>query len=318
MTRITTRTRHESGDLPAPRAPLHVHLLPFVVRRQGGSGTRQHWEQHPTTTAFEGIDPASQAQMDEIVSLVPDRNASILDMGCNVGRHLDLSLQPGLPEPARCGLELRRHPRHGDTLSPGCYAASKLTNASFEDFLAGTTEQVDLVYTRGATFEIVHPGFPLREACRAHRQALRGARHFGSRARLSTVLGIPVRARRLRAHAPAPPGLAGRARASRVADDIHAASHESPAADLARREGLPACARPHHRARHDQRADRIDHAGRTFCVSSPTSSARAAPRPPPRRSSRAPSPACRCGRRRRWCWPSRRCASCSGCAWNGA
>ena len=140
-------------------------FLPFLVRRQGGAGTREHWEQHPTTTAFEGIDPASQAQMDEIVSLVPDRNAAILDMGCNVGRHLDYLYAHGY-----------RNLRGVDWSSaairdmaqryPEMHAASKLTIASFEDFLRGDPEPVDLVYTRGATFELVHPGFPLiRHVC---------------------------------------------------------------------------------------------------------------------------------------------------------
>ena len=141
-------------------------FLPFLVRRQGGAGTREHWEQHPTSAAFEGIDPASQAQMDEIMSLVPDRNAAILDMGCNVGRHLDYLYRQGYRNLR--GVDWSSAAiRDMATRYPEMYAASKLTTASFEDFLAGTTEQVDLVYTRGATFEIVHPGFPLvKHVCR--------------------------------------------------------------------------------------------------------------------------------------------------------
>ena len=141
-------------------------FLPFLVRRQGGAGTRDHWEKHPTVTAFEGIDPASQAQMDEIMALLPDRSASILDMGCNVGRHLDYLYSQGY-----------RNLRGVDWSSaairdmaqryPDMHAHSKLANASFEDYLRADPEPVDLVYTRGATFELVHPSFPLiHHVCR--------------------------------------------------------------------------------------------------------------------------------------------------------
>jgi len=138
----------------------------MLVRRQGGAGMREHWERHPTAAAFEGIDPASQAQMDEIMALVPDRAAAILDMGCNVGRHLNYLHRQGYRN------------LHGVDWSsaalrdmagryPQAHAATKLTCSSFEDFLSGNPRPVDLVYTRGATFELVHPSFPLiRYVCR--------------------------------------------------------------------------------------------------------------------------------------------------------
>ncbi len=140
-------------------------FLPWLVRRQKGAATAAHWEKHPTVSAFEGIDPASQAEMDEIMALVPDRNAAILDMGCNAGRHLDYLYRQGyrnLRGVDWSGTAIRdmavRYPR--------MHAASRLTVASFQDFLTGNPESVDLVYTRGATFELVHPGFPLvRRVC---------------------------------------------------------------------------------------------------------------------------------------------------------
>lgn len=145
-------------------------FMPFAVRRQGGSGTRDHWEKHPTTTAFEGMDPASQVQMDEIVSLVPDRNAAILDMGCNVGRHLDYLYRQGYRNLRGVDWSAAAI-RDMAQRYPEMRAHSKLTNASFEDFLGGATEQVDLVYTRGATFELVHPGFALvHHVCRIARR----------------------------------------------------------------------------------------------------------------------------------------------------
>lgn len=144
-------------------------FLPFAVRRQGGAATREHWERHPTIAVFDGIDPASQSQMDEIMALVPDRTAAILDLGCNVGRHLDYLYRQGYRNLR--GVDWSANAlRDMAQRYPEAHAASKLTCASFEQFLSASPEPVELVYTRGATFELVHPAFPLiRQVCRIAR-----------------------------------------------------------------------------------------------------------------------------------------------------
>jgi SAM-dependent methyltransferase len=145
-------------------------FLPFLVRRQGGAGTREHWEKHPTAAAFEGIDPASQVQMDEIMALVPERNAAILDLGCNVGRHLAYLHGQGYRN--LHGVDWSESAlRDMAARYPDMHANAMLTRASFEDFLGAAREPVDLVYTRGATFELVHPAFPLiHHVCRIARR----------------------------------------------------------------------------------------------------------------------------------------------------
>ena len=44
---------------------------------------------------------------------------------------------------------------------PEMYKAIKTNAASFQDFLPQCKESFDMVYTRGATFELVPPSFPL-------------------------------------------------------------------------------------------------------------------------------------------------------------
>lgn len=145
-------------------------FVPWLIRRQGGAGTREHWEKHPTVAAFEGMDPASQAQMDEIVDIMPDRHASILDMGCNVGRHLDYLHRQGYTNLRGLDWSAAALRDMADRY-PEAHARVKLTRGSFEEFLTGQPEPVDLVYTRGATFELVHPSFPLiRHVCRIARR----------------------------------------------------------------------------------------------------------------------------------------------------
>jgi SAM-dependent methyltransferase len=105
------------------------------VRRQGGAGTREHWEKHPTAAAFEGIDPASQVQMDEIMALAPERNAAILDLGCNVGRHLAYLHGQGYRN--LHGVDWSESAlRDMAARYPDMHANAMLTRASFEDFSA--------------------------------------------------------------------------------------------------------------------------------------------------------------------------------------
>ena len=108
--------------------------------------------------------------MDEIMALAPDRNAAILDMGCNVGRHLDYLYRQGYRNLRGVDWSSAAS-RDMATRYPQMHAASRLTVASFQDFLGGQPEPADLVYTRGATFELVHPAFPLiSHVCRIARR----------------------------------------------------------------------------------------------------------------------------------------------------
>lgn len=134
-------------------------FLPWLVRRQGGTTTPDYWNAHPTDR-FEKLGPASLALMSEIMAICPDRNASVMDLGCNVGRHLAYLHDQGYRN-------LRGVDFSGTAVSdmqrryPAMHSASRISVASFQDYLSGNPEQVDLVYTRGATFELVHPAFPL-------------------------------------------------------------------------------------------------------------------------------------------------------------
>jgi hypothetical protein len=83
-----------------------------------------------------------------------------------VGRHLDCLYRQGYRNLR--GVDWSSAAIHDMARRyPDMHANSRLTTASFEDFLSGNPEHVDLVYTRGATFELVHPGVPLvRHVCR--------------------------------------------------------------------------------------------------------------------------------------------------------
>lgn len=135
-------------------------FLPSLVPKRRGVTRAAHWESHPTIEAFNGVDPLSQAMLDQITSRVPDPGAPILDLGCNVGRHMRYLHDHGyrnLRGVDFCSKAIADMEKH----HPALYRDSRLHIASFEDYLCGNPEPAELVYTHGATFELVHPRFPL-------------------------------------------------------------------------------------------------------------------------------------------------------------
>ena len=139
-------------------------FFPWAVRRPGGVTTPEYWGSYPTRH-FHEIEPASMALLTEIMALVPDRNTAILDMGCNVGRHLNYLYGQGYRN--LHGIDFNTAAiRDMEAHYPKMYKASKIISASFQDFLDANPGPVNLVYTRGATFENVHPSYPLiRRVC---------------------------------------------------------------------------------------------------------------------------------------------------------
>ncbi len=143
-----------------PVMRLACTFLPWLVpQRFRGPTKRQHWEEYSTDN-FDELDPASIVLIDEIKSLLEGKSSSILDLGCNVGRHLNNLYQAGwhnlngvdFSSSAIADMGLRY---------PEMHQKIKTTAASFQEFLPKCEEMYDLVYTRGATFELVPPTFAL-------------------------------------------------------------------------------------------------------------------------------------------------------------
>lgn len=141
-------------------------FLPWLVpHRMRGPTRREHWEQYSTDN-FDELDPASIVLMQEVMARAPDKNSTLIDLGCNVGRHLNHLYQAGW------------HKLNGVDFSataigdmavryPQMHSQIKTTAASFQEFLPQCQDKFDVVYTRGATFELVPPSFPLiKHVCR--------------------------------------------------------------------------------------------------------------------------------------------------------
>ncbi len=113
-----------------------------------------------STSVFDEIGPASKALLGEIISIEPNKHAAILDMGCNVGRHLNYLYEKGYKN--LHGVDFSR--KAIDDMKeryPLMYSNITISEASFKEYLKSAPYMMDIVYTRGATFELVHPLYPL-------------------------------------------------------------------------------------------------------------------------------------------------------------
>ena len=136
-------------------------FLPWLVlQRSGGATTNKYWEKYSTDNFFTELDPASKVLCGEVKSLLEDKTSSILDLGCNVGRHLNNLYESGWYNLNGVDFSSSAIKAMG-TRYPEMHQKIKTTATSFQKFLPECNEMFDLVYTRGATFELVPPKFSL-------------------------------------------------------------------------------------------------------------------------------------------------------------
>lgn len=149
-----------------PFIRLACSLFPWIVPpRLRGPTKREHWESYSTDN-FNELDPASVVLMEEVMALAPDKNASLIDLGCNVGRHLNYLYQAGWHHLTGVDFSARAI-EDMSVRYPELHRGIKTVAASFQEFLPKCEDSFDIVYSRGATFELVPPSFPLiRHVCR--------------------------------------------------------------------------------------------------------------------------------------------------------
>jgi SAM-dependent methyltransferase len=162
----------------APENPLALRrtpkrflctFLPWLVIPQRGATRPGHWDSH-STEPFSKPDPAGLVLMNEVIELCPDRNAPILDMGCNVGRYMNHLFGHGYRNLHGVDFSGKAIEQMAQ-IHPEMRQASTVSVAPFQEYLTGNPPQMDVIYTYGATFELVHPSFPLVErVCRIARR----------------------------------------------------------------------------------------------------------------------------------------------------
>lgn len=103
----------------------------------------------------------SQLLINEIEVRFPDKEKSLLDLGCNVGRYLNYFSAQGYKNIT--GIDISDAAfAYMDEIYPGLKEKVTTKNTTMQQFLIeAESSSYDCVYTHGATVELIHPSFPL-------------------------------------------------------------------------------------------------------------------------------------------------------------
>lgn len=140
-------------------------LSDAVSWREGGVG------KHRNPEHFTKVDEKGEVLMQEVLERVADRNASILDLGCNCGRFLDFLVKRGYTN--LCGVDISQEALDYMKIAfPETKDKVKLSRATFQEFLQNTESLAyEAVFSHGATVELVPATFPLaKHLCRVTRK----------------------------------------------------------------------------------------------------------------------------------------------------
>lgn len=170
--------------LPASLAPsvrrweklwnTYIRLpLPWKMR----FATHRHWEtQEPGDghgpDQFLRLTPTSDALLAEVERLAVEPQAAILDLGCNVGRHLDALWQRGFRNLHGVDVQHSALKLMGEVF-PGMCAVAQVRQGTFQEYLPTVADRrFDVTFTHGATIELVPPTYPI---CREMARVTAGA-----------------------------------------------------------------------------------------------------------------------------------------------
>jgi SAM-dependent methyltransferase len=105
--------------------------------------------------------------LEKVLELSPTKNSQILDLGCNSGRHLEYLHNNGLRNLS--GVDVMKNALvYFQERCPEAYKDTVLYHDFFQRFLRNTLDnKYEIVYSVGATIELVHPSFDIiSEICR--------------------------------------------------------------------------------------------------------------------------------------------------------
>ena len=152
-----------------------VVRIPLPWKRTLGAS---YWEKRERGSShgpdqYVELQESSHALIDEIVRRASGRSAPILDVGCNVGRHLNALHKLGYTN--LYGIDVQREAfEHMERVFPEVKKAAHLDQGTFQDCLPRVADRFfEVTFTHGATLELVPPSFPVcREMARVTSKAV--------------------------------------------------------------------------------------------------------------------------------------------------
>lgn len=122
---------------------------------------------------FVELQSSSPVLIDEVARHVSGTSAPILDLGCNVGRHINALYKLGYTN--LYGVDVQREAfEHMDRVFPEVKKMAHLEQGTFQDYLPRVANHFfEVIFTHGATLELVPPPFPIcRHLARATSRAV--------------------------------------------------------------------------------------------------------------------------------------------------
>ena len=112
-------------------------------------------------TTFMKIDEKALFLIENLQKLINDKNMPILDVGCNVGRFLNVLAKDGCNN--LTGVDINQIAiTDSYSVYPDLVGNAEMKCDTIQNFLSNAKDnEFDLIYTMGATIEHVHPTFPL-------------------------------------------------------------------------------------------------------------------------------------------------------------
>ena len=110
---------------------------------------------------FVELQSSSHILINEVVKQASGLGAPILDLGCNVGRHLNTLYKLGFTN--LYGIDVQREAFVlMEKIFPDMKAAMHVEQGMFQDYLPRVPDRFfEVVFTHGATLELVPPSFPI-------------------------------------------------------------------------------------------------------------------------------------------------------------
>jgi len=109
---------------------------------------------------YSKVDVSAKILLEKVIKFSDKKKDKILDLGCNVGRHLNYLKKKNFKR--LHGVDICKLSIKKSTLIFPNLKKINLKCASFEDYLVNTqNDEFDIIYTHGATIELIKPTFPL-------------------------------------------------------------------------------------------------------------------------------------------------------------
>ena len=112
-------------------------------------------------TTFMKIDDKALFLVENLQRLIDDKNMPILDIGCNIGRFINILAKNGCNN--LTGIDINQLAINDSfNVYPELEGKAKMKCDTIQGFLSNANDnEFDLIYSYGATVELVHPTFPL-------------------------------------------------------------------------------------------------------------------------------------------------------------